>query len=117
MSNIWTVASPTVHMKKLCIELGPDYRIANIDLERVIYRDFGNGYDVEISGVNTSSQRKKARIYLWKDQTRIIKIIENVPESDIGAHVGRLHALVHGLTDVDLGIDGFHRKPRTESTS
>lgn len=117
MSNIWTVAKPTTHMKKLCKELGPEYRIVNIDLERVIYRDFGNGYDVEISGVNTSSQCKKARIYLWKDQTRIIKIIDNVPQSDIGMWVGRLHTLVDGLTDADFGEDGFLRESRTEYAS
>lgn len=114
MGNIWTVAKPTTHMKKLCKELGPEYCIANIDLERVIYRDFGNGYDVEISCVNTNSQKKKARIYLWKDKRRIIKIIENVPQNNIGAWVERLHALVHDLTEADFGDDGFLLESRTE---
>lgn len=117
MGNIWTVAKPTRHMKELCKNLGIEYRITDIDLERVIYRDFGSGYDVEISGVNTSSLSKKARIYLWKDKRHIIKIIENVPQSDIGAWVDKLHALVHGLTDADFGDDGFLREPRTEYAS
>lgn len=117
MDNIWTVAKPTRHMKELCKKLGSEYRITDIDLERVVYRDFGNGYDVEISGVNTSSLSKKARIYLWKDKHRIIKIIENVPQSGIGAWVDKLHALVHGLTDSDFGDDGFLREPRTEYAS
>jgi len=112
--NLWTVAKPTTHMRKLCKELGPDYRIATIDLERVIYRNFGNGYDIEISRVNTTSLQKKACIYLWKDQTRIIKIIENVTQSDIGARVERMNALALDLTDADFGEDGFLREPRTE---
>ncbi len=117
MGNIWTVSKPTRHMKELCKRLGSEYCIADIDLERVIYRDFGKGYDVEISGVNTSSLSKKARIYLWKDKRRIIKIIENIPQSDIGAWVDKLYALVHGLTDADFGDDGFLRESRTEYAS
>lgn len=42
------------HLKSLCRQLGPEYRVTVIDLEYVINRDFGNGYDIEISGVNTS---------------------------------------------------------------
>ena len=117
MGNIWTVAKPTTHMKKLCKKLGPEYRIASIDLERIIYRNFGNGYDIEISCVNTNSQKKNARIYLWKDKRRIIKIIENVPQSDIGSWVDKIHTLVQVLTDADFGDDGFLREPRTEYVS
>lgn len=72
MNQKWTIAPPTAHMKRLCKELGPDYQIDCIDLARVIYRDLGHGYDVEISGVNTNSLRKKACLYLWKDKNRII---------------------------------------------
>ena len=117
MGNIWTIAKPTAYMKKLCKELGAEYRITDIDLERVIYRDFGNGYDVEVSGVNTNSPRKKARIYLWKDKRRIIKIIDAVPHSDIGEWVEKLHTLALGLTDADFGDDGFLLEPRTEYAS
>lgn len=31
--------------------LGEPYTITNIDLEEVIYRDLGNGYDFEVSRV------------------------------------------------------------------
>lgn len=94
MSNFFTIKKPTEHMKKLCKELGPDYSITAIDLERVIYRDFGNGYDVEISCMNTTSTRKKARIYLWRDQDRIIKTLKDVPQSRIGEQVEHLHTMV-----------------------
>lgn len=117
MSNFWTVAKPTAHMKNFCKELGPEYRITSLDLERIIYRDLGNGYDVEISRVNTTSQRKKACIYLWKNKNHIIKIIENVPQSDISSWVGKLHALTLSLTDDDFGDDGYLHEDRTESAS
>ena len=78
-------------MRKLCRSLGEQYRITDIDLERVIYRDFGNGYDVEISGVNTSSTKKKANIYLWKDGLRIVERRIGVPQEEIGRAVDALY--------------------------
>ena len=54
-----------VKQNALCKSLGPDYRILYIDLKRCIYRDFGNGFDVEISGTHTTSNRKTATVYLW----------------------------------------------------
>lgn len=78
-------------MRKLCRSLGEQYRITDIDLERVIYRDFGNGYDVEISGVNTSSTKKKANIYLWKDGLRIVERHIGVAQDEIGSAVNALY--------------------------
>ena len=49
-------------IQELCDSLGGDYKVQDIDLETCIYRDFGNGFDVEISGVYTTSQKKKATI-------------------------------------------------------
>lgn len=46
-------------------QLGPEYRIRTIDFERCLYRDYGNGFNVEISGVNTRRAGKKATLYLW----------------------------------------------------
>ena len=89
--SIWDVRKPTAHMRKLCRSLGEQYRITDIDLERVIYRDFGNGYDVEICGVNTSSTRKKANIYLWKDGLRIVERRIGVPQDEIGSTVNALY--------------------------
>ncbi len=82
--SFWDVKQPTTQMRQLCKSLGDQYRITIIDLERVINRDFGNGYDVEISNMNTTSLRKKARIYLWKDKKRIVDRVYDVPREDIG---------------------------------
>ncbi len=54
---------PTI--KELEKTLGKDYRITIIDWEKVLYRDFGNGFNVEISGVSRANSRKPATIYLW----------------------------------------------------
>ena len=89
--SIWDVRKPTAHMRKLCRSLGEQYRITDIDLERVIYRDFGNGYDVEICDVNTSSAKKKANIYLWKDGLRIVERLIGVPQEEIGSTVDALY--------------------------
>lgn len=53
------------NIKELKKALGKDYRITYIDWEKVLYRDFGNGFNVEISGVSRANYRKPATIYLW----------------------------------------------------
>lgn len=72
-------------IRALCKSLGVDYRVTTIDLERVIYRDFGNGFNVEISGMHTPSMKKKATIYLWYGDTMteciIVKLSEIFQES------------------------------------
>lgn len=42
-------------------QLGSKYRILTIDLERCLYRDFSNGFNVEISGLNTKKRNRKVR--------------------------------------------------------
>lgn len=73
--------------RELCRKLGEEYRIVRIDLEKVIYRDFGNGFNVEISGTHTSRADKLATIYLWYgdriDSCIIVKKIKNVAREDI----------------------------------
>lgn len=54
------------------------YSIKTIDLERCLYFDFGNGYDVEISGANNRKRNHRLTIYLWKDKNRIVDKVENV---------------------------------------
>nr|DAO92397.1 MAG TPA: hypothetical protein [Caudoviricetes sp.] len=75
-------------LQDLCKSLGKNYIIATIDLERVIYRDFGNGFNVEISGVHTSKENKRATLYLWHGNSApaclIVKTISDVPRGSIG---------------------------------
>lgn len=61
-------------------ELGSDYQIRIIDFERCLYRDFGNGFNVEISGVR---KNRKATLYLWFGDKApdcfIVKTVQAVP--------------------------------------
>ena len=81
-------------IRALCKSLGVDYRVTTIDLERVIYRDFGNGFNVEISGIHTSSMKKKATIYLWYGDTMteciIVKTVRDIPRELIGESIEEL---------------------------
>ena len=82
-------------IRALAKQLGKDYRVTVIDLEPVVYRDLGNGFNVEISGMYTTSKRKKATIYLWHGDKQpdciIVKTVHDVFRKDIGAVVEELH--------------------------
>lgn len=93
--------NPTIHMKQLCEELGEKYTIKVIDGEQVIHRDFENGYDVEISGANTSSERKTVTIYLWKNKVSIVEVISNVPQCNIGDRVEELYYKTKSLNSLN----------------
>ena len=45
--------------------LGKDYSIMVIDLERCLYRDFKNGFNVEISGIGRANRKTPLTLYLW----------------------------------------------------
>lgn len=93
MSDCFAAAKPTAHMKQLCEALGPRYSIQMVDMEQVICRDFGNGYNVEVSGTNTASIKKVATIYLWAGTQIIAKTLHDVPQCEIGARVEELNKL------------------------
>lgn len=107
--GLWEVKKPTTHMRRLCKSLGTKYSIGVIDLESVIYRDLGNGYDIEVSEVNTSSQRKKATIYLWRNKNVIVRALKSVPQDSIDKYVEELKAFAEGLTDDDFDGGGFYK--------
>lgn len=52
-------------LKRLEKEIGDKYRICIIDFEPCLYRTFGNGFNVEVSGCNTTKRKTKASLYLW----------------------------------------------------
>ena len=101
------IKSISRHLKSLCRRLGPDYRIKMIDLEYVIHRDFSNGYDIEVSGVNTSKAGATATIYLWKDENRIVKKVTDVPQQDIGIWAEWLRGKAEHFAPADFGKDGY----------
>lgn len=85
------IQEPVAHIKKLCRKLGSQYSIKVIDLEPVIYRDFHNGYDVEVSGLNHNSDRARTTIYLWKDKSEIVRTLERVEQEKLGQAVEELY--------------------------
>jgi len=51
-------------MKKALEYLGEAYTTRTIDGEICIYRDLGNGFDIEISGISTCDGRRKVCNYI-----------------------------------------------------
>lgn len=73
------IKAPTKGLKAICEKLGNQYSIRLFDLEQVIYRDFGNGYDVEVSGLNHNNEKFNATIYVWnKKKPVIIEKFKNI---------------------------------------
>lgn len=93
-------------INKLCKELGKDYCIRVIDLEKVIYRDFYNGFNVEISGMHTTSLNKKANIYLWfgdkMSSCLIVKTLIGISRDQIKDKVDELYQLSNDLIEKGL---------------
>ncbi|MDE5860847.1 MAG: hypothetical protein K2H28_01485 [Ruminococcus sp.] len=58
------IKAPTEGLKAICKKLGNQYSIRLFDLEQIIYRNFGNGYDVEVSGLNHNNKTFNATIYV-----------------------------------------------------
>ena len=75
---MWDVPkNPGKKIKDTRAYLGEPYTITIIDLEYVIYRDLGNGYDFEVSGLNNSRKSFSAKIYVWQlEPRRIVEIVE-----------------------------------------
>ena len=66
------IKAPTEGLKTICQKLGNQYSIRLFDLEQVIYRNFGNGYDVEVSGLNHNKENFNATIYVWNARKPMI---------------------------------------------
>lgn len=52
-------------LKELKLTLGEKYTIHTIDWKKCLYRDFGNGFNVEISGCGRANRKDSATLYLW----------------------------------------------------
>ena len=86
------MANAITMQNQLRKSLGKEYEIKFIDLERVIYRDFGNGFNVEISCTRTVRLTKPANIYLWFGNSCLVKSVFRVPRENIGTVVDELFA-------------------------
>ena len=62
-------------------ELGVPYEIKNIDCEPCLYRNFKNGFDLEICGVYSRRRKQNRRIFicLWQVK-RYFTIVAEVSE-------------------------------------
>ena len=78
------------YQQSLCESLGEEYSIRNIDFENCIYRDFGNGFNVEISGTYTLNVKNPATIYLWLGEEYMVKSVKHVAHPDIKTVVDEL---------------------------
>ena len=92
--------------------LGANYSIRTIDMEKCLYRDFGNGFNVEISGCSRANRKCPATLYLWYGDRApdciIVKTVRDVVRSAeaIGEAVEQLfdysnQLLASGYTDRD----------------
>ncbi len=62
-----------------CKALGENYVIRVIDLENIIYRDLGNGYDFEISNLDNRKRSFDAVLYIWDNKNnRIVETISGI---------------------------------------
>jgi len=92
---------PTIHQLKK--QLGPECRICTIDLERCLYRDFGNGFNVEVSGANSRRKGHKVTLYLWYGDKApdclIVKTLRDVERTAdaIAGEIDRLKEYSNGL--------------------
>ena len=96
------MASRDSCIRALAKKLGNEYRVTVIDFEHVVYRDFGNGYNVEISGMYTTSKKKKATLYLWDGETigaRVVKIVSDVAQDDIGKKKKKMYEYSKSLIE------------------
>ena len=53
-------------LQALCDGLGENYKLMEIDLELCIYRDFGNRFEVEVSGVKPMTITKEAGVFVCR---------------------------------------------------
>ena len=101
------MASRDSSIRALAKQLGKEYRVTVIDFEPVVYRDFGNGFNVEISGMYTTSKKKRATIYLWIGESSpdcyMVKAVGNIAREDIAAEVEALYEYSCSL--VRAGLD------------
>ncbi len=94
----------TTKIKTLLCELKreycKDYSIQRIDFENCLYRDFGNGYDVELSGFDNRSWKHMGIAYLWKDKSHTVKTVR-----DISPTAEAIHNVVENLRDeIESGL-------------
>lgn len=72
--------TPCKKIKDICFQLGEPYSIKLIDFENTIYRDLGNGFDIEVSGLDNHQKSINASIYVWRTKLFLdtVETIHNI---------------------------------------
>ena len=67
-------------IKKVVDALGEQYTLMRIDEDWCLYRDLGNGYDIEVNLSGTKKIAICATVYVWqvRDQLKVIETIEGI---------------------------------------
>jgi len=70
----------TEQMKQLEVALGYQYTLMFIDEDWCLYRDLGNGYDIEINLKGMRKASLNATVHIWqiRDQLKVIKSVEGI---------------------------------------
>ena len=92
---------------------GANYSIRTIDLEKCLYRDFGNGFNVEISGCSRANRKCPATLYLWfGDRAPDCIIVKTV--RDVGRSAEAIGNAVEELYDhsEQLRANGYADRDR-----
>lgn len=70
------------YYKKTASSLGDPYAIRKLDQESLIYRQLDNGYEFEVSGIQSASGT--CILYVWKENPRIlVAIYKDIPVKDL----------------------------------
>lgn len=74
----------TEQMRQLEAELGYKYTLMLIDEDWCLYRDLGNGYDIEINLKGTRRASLNATVHVWqvRDQLKVIRSIEGISDTE-----------------------------------
>ena len=73
------VRDPGKKIRETCKALGTDYTIRVFDLENVIYRDLGNGYDFEVSNLDNQKKSFEPVLYIWDNRKHhIVETISDI---------------------------------------
>ena len=70
----------TEQIKQLEAELGYKYTLMLIDEDWCLYRDLGNGYDIEINLKGTRKNTLNVAVHVWqvRDQLKVIRSVEGI---------------------------------------
>ena len=69
-------------IKEVVDALGKQYTLMHIDGDWCLYRDLGNGYDIEVNLRGTRKISIQATVYVWqvRDQLRVIEMIQGIKD-------------------------------------